>query len=375
MSTLPTIGVVGLGTMGLGIAQVFAQAGFPVIATDANAAAREGSRSRVTDTLQSRVTAGKLTTADRDATLSRLTVTHDLVALVSARMIIEAIVEKIDAKAQIFAALEPLVAPDCIFATNTSSLPIRGIAHGLTHPERVLALHFFNPPPAMKLVELAPHHGTDPGAVTRAKTWTEAAGKTVILCPDRPGFIVNRCARPYYGEALSLLGEGRNAPEIDAAMTAAGYRLGPFALIDLIGADINLAATEGMHAAMDNHPRYHPFAALMAQVATGHLGRKSGRGFIFPDPPAKPPPDAAALALRIEATLINEAHWILAEGSVSPEGIDAAMRLGLNFPRGPFQTLALHGKPAILSELARLRASAPLALKPRYDPAPGLEAK
>jgi 3-hydroxybutyryl-CoA dehydrogenase len=374
MSDLPIIGVVGLGTMGLGIAQVFAQAGFPVLATDAHAPARDSATPRLAETLSSRVSAGKLTKVDRDATLLRLTVAPDLSALAPARMVIEAIVEKIEAKRTLFTALETIVPTDAILATNTSSLPIHAVAEGLRHPDRVLALHFFNPPPAMKLVELAPHACTDPAAVNRAKAWTEATGKTVILCPDRPGFIVNRCARPYYGEALALLAEGRSAGEIDAAMTAAGYRLGPFALIDLIGADINLAATEGMHRAMNGHPRYHVFEPLKNQVASGSLGRKTGRGFTFPKAPAPPPPDAAAIALRIEATLVNEAHWLLAEGGTTPEGIDAAMRLGLNFPRGPFEALARHGRTAVRTELARLRTAAPQVLKPRYDPAPGLEA-
>ncbi|MGL4235861.1 3-hydroxyacyl-CoA dehydrogenase NAD-binding domain-containing protein [Tabrizicola sp.] len=374
MSIRPVIGVVGLGTMGLGIAQVFAQAGFPVIGTDAHAPARGSARTRLTESLQSRVTAGKLAKDDRDATLSRLTIAQDLAALAPAQLIIEAIVEQLDAKRALFADLEAIVAPDAILATNTSSLPIHAVARGLTRPDRLLALHFFNPPQAMKLVELAPHATTDAEAIAQAKAWTEATGKTVILCPDRPGFIVNRCARPYYGEALALLTEGRSATDIDAAMTAAGYRLGPFALIDLIGADINLAATEGMCAAMANHPRYHPFDGLKAQVASGNLGRKTGHGFTFPAPSASPPPDAKAIALRIEATLINEAHFLLAEGGATSDGIDTAMRLGLNFPRGPFEALALHGKPAILAELARLRVVAPEVLKPRYDPAPLLEA-
>jgi 3-hydroxybutyryl-CoA dehydrogenase len=372
MTDLPTIGVVGLGTMGLGIAQVYAQAGFPVIATDAQSHARDHARGRLAQALNTRVSAGKLAEVDHDATLSRLTVTPDLNALAASTLIIEAIVEKVEAKQDLFARLEGIVRADAILATNTSSLPIHAIAQGLRFPDRVLALHFFNPPPAMKLVELAPHPATSADAITRARAMTEAAGKTVILCPDRPGFIVNRCARPYYGEALALLSEGRSVAEIDASMRAAGYALGPFALIDLIGADINLAATEVMHAAMDRHPRYHPFDALKAQVASGNLGRKTGRGFVFPDPPVAPPPDGNAIALRVEATLINEAHWLLAEGGTSSDGIDTAMRLGLNFPRGPFKALARHGRPAILAELARLRAAAPDWLKPRYDPAPGL---
>lgn len=374
MTDRTTIGVVGLGTMGLGIAQVYAQAGFAVIATDAHPPARDSARDRLALALDARVTAGRLAAADRDATLARLTVVDDLSAFAPCGLVIEAIVEKVEAKQSLFASLEPIVSPGCVLATNTSSLPIRAIAQGLQHPGRVLALHFFNPPPAMKLVELAPHPGSDPQAITRATDWTKAAGKTVILCPDRPGFIVNRCARPYYGEALALLSEGRSTGEVDAAMVAAGYKLGPFALVDLIGADINLAATESLSAAMAHHPRYHPFEALKAQVASGNLGRKTGRGFVFPDPACEPPPDADAIALRIEATLVNEGHWLLAEGGTTPEGIDTAMRLGLNFPRGPFEALARHGKAAILAELVRLKAAAPEALKPRYDPAPTLEA-
>ena len=180
-------------------------------------------------------------------------------------------------------------------ATNTSSLPVHQIAAGLVRPGRLIGLHFFNPAPVMKLVELIGQAGCDPQALTLARQVTEAAGKTVISAPDRPGFIVNRCARPFYGEALALLEEGRSAAEIDAAMVAAGYRLGPFALIDLIGADINLAATEGLAAAMGGHPRHHVFAALRAQVAAGAPGRKVGRGFTVPGEAAAPPADACLL--------------------------------------------------------------------------------
>ena len=194
----------------------------------------------------------------------------------------------------------------------------------------------------------------------------------MIRCPDRPGFIVNRCARPFYGEALAMLDEGRTASDIDAAMLAAGYRLGPFQLIDLIGADINLAATEGMSAALHHHPRYHAFLPLRRQVAAGRLGRKSGQGFLFPGDPGPAPRDAAAIALRIEATLVNEAAWLLAEGGISAEDVDTAMKLGLNFPRGPFQMLAVHGPARIRAKLAALEAGT--ALHGRYTPAPLLEA-
>jgi 3-hydroxybutyryl-CoA dehydrogenase len=236
----------------------------------------------------------------------------------------------------------------------------------------VLALHFFNPPTAMKLVELAPHDGTLIENVNISRQITEYAKKIVIECPDRPGFIVNRCARPFYGEALALLAEGRCASDIDAAMLTAGYRLGPLSLIDLIGADINLSATRGMFAAMGHHPRYHVFAALEAQVAAGRLGRKSGQGFLHPAQPGPAPADAEVIALRIEATLINEAHWLLSEGGTTATGIDTAMKLGLNFPRGPFEALAHHGRAAVVQTLSALQAAAPEAMKDRYTPAPGL---
>ena len=367
-----TIGIVGLGTMGLGIAQVYAATGFPVIATDSHAPARETARARMTDALNLRVTAGKLTEAARDATLSNLTIAESLADFAPCDLVIEAIVERLDAKKDLFRKLESIVRATSILATNTSSIPVRDIAAGLAHPDRLLALHFFNPPTAMKLVELAPHDGTLTQNINIARQITENAGKTVIECSDRPGFIVNRCARPFYGEALALLAEGRSASDIDAAMLAAGYRLGPLSLIDLIGADINLAATQGMFAAMGHHPRYHVFAALEAQVATGHLGRKSGQGFLHPAQPGPAPADAAAIALRIEATLINEAHWLLSEGGTTATGIDTAMKLGLNFPRGPFEALAYHGRAAVVQTLSALQAAAPEAMKDRYTPAPGL---
>jgi 3-hydroxybutyryl-CoA dehydrogenase len=155
-------------------------------------------------------------------------------------------------------------------------------------------------------------------------------------------------------------------------MQAAGYRLGPFALIDLIGADINLAATEGLSAAMGHHPRYHVFTALKAQVEKGALGRKTGQGFTLPPTDTPAPPDAATLALRIEATLANEGAWLLAEGGTTADGIDTALKLGLNFPRGPFEILRAHGPTTILHTLAALEAKTPPHLKTRYLPAPGL---
>jgi 3-hydroxybutyryl-CoA dehydrogenase len=372
MAERPVIGVVGLGTMGLGIAQVFAQSGFSVLATDAANEMRGTAAPRLAGALAARVAAGKLTGTDRDAAMDRLQIVGSVSDLAQAGMVIEAIAERVEAKRALFAALEGVVGSDAVLATNTSSLSVAAMARGLAHPGRVLGLHFFNPAPAMRLVELIAPPGCDQASVDLARRTVEATGKTVIPCPDRPGFIVNRCARPFYGEALALLEEGRPAGEVDAAMLSAGYRIGPFALIDLIGADINLAATESLSAAMGGHPRYHVFDALRAQVTRGDLGRKTGRGFVCPDEGGDPPADAEAIVLRIEAMLANEAAWLMSEGGTTVQGIDQAMMLGLNFPRGPLDGLRRLGPARILDTLAMLEARAPPHLRGRYLPPPAL---
>jgi 3-hydroxybutyryl-CoA dehydrogenase len=359
--------------MGLGIAQVFAQAGLTVLATDAREAARNEAHGRLARSLQGRIEAGRMTEAEGDAVLGRLVVVDGPGSMAPAGLVVEAVVEDLAVKRALMAELEQAVGPDAVLATNTSSLSVGRIAEGMQRPDRVLGLHFFNPAPAMRLVELVRHGGTSDEAAAAARGAAEGAGKTVVECPDRPGFVVNRCARPLYGEALALLEEGRGAAEVDAAMVARGYRMGPFALIDLVGADINLAATKSLAEAMGGHPRYHVFAALESRVAEGQLGRKAGRGFVTPSAPVDAPPDAGAIVERIEAALVNEAGWLLAEGGVTAEGIDTAMRLGLNFPRGPFEILQDRGHGAVLAALETLEAEAPAHLKGRYRPAPVLE--
>ena len=366
-----TVGVVGLGTMGLGIAQVFAASGCTVLATDAFESVRDSAAARLRATLEPRVAKGALTSKAMEASLAHLHIVDGVDAMAKAELVIEAVAEILPAKQALFTRLEAIVAHGAVLATNTSSLSVTAIATGLIHPERLVGLHFFNPPSVMKLVELVAHPGTSAGASSFARQLTEAAGKTVITCPDRPGFIVNRCARPFYGEALALVEEGRTASDIDAAMRAAGYKIGPLSLIDLIGADINLAATQSLHAPM-RHPRYHVFGALIAQVASGNLGRKTGHGFLYPATPGSAPSDAADIALRIEATLANEAAWLLAEGGTTREGIDQAMKLGLNFPRGPFGALAFHGQFRVRATLQALELAAPAHLKGRYLAAPDL---
>lgn len=366
------IGVVGLGAMGLGIAQLYAQAGYEVLATDMQEGARRAAHGRIRTALAPRVEAGKMAAGALDALLGRIRVAEAPAGVAAADLVIEAVIEDLAVKRALFQTLEGAAAPETVLASNTSALPIGALAAGLQRPGRVIGLHFFNPAPVMRLVELVAPAGADADALDLARRVTERAGKTVIACADRPGFIVNRCARPYYGEALAMLAEGRSASDIDAAMLAAGYRMGPLTLIDLVGADVNLAATEGLSRGMGGHPRYHVFAPLKAQVAAGTLGRKSGRGFLFPGAPGPAPADAAAIRLRIEATLANEAASLLAEGGTTEADIDTAMRLGLNFPRGPFEAARTLGLARVRAELVRLAAAAPPELAGRYDIQPQL---
>jgi 3-hydroxybutyryl-CoA dehydrogenase len=287
--------------MGLGIAQVFCTAGFAVLATDAQAAARNEAHGRLAGVLNR----AKLSEEEANATLGRLIVVDGPGSMAPAELVVEAVAEDLGVKRVVFSALEEVLAPDAVLATNTSSLSVTALAQSLRHPERLIGLHFFNPAPMMRLVELIRHPGTRDEAAALALSAAERAGKTIVEAPDTPGFVVNRCARPFYGEALALLEEGRLPAEVDAAVLAAGFRMGPFSLIDLVGADINLASTRQLREAMGGHPRYHVFAALEAQVASGRLGRKSGKGFLFPDRPGPAPADADATALRIEATLVK----------------------------------------------------------------------
>ena len=367
MKTKPVIGIVGLGAMGLGIAQVFCQAGFRVLASDRAKQTREQATSRLSEQLEARVKSGKLTSDEQQDCLARFHVVSDLEAFKQADLVIEAIIENLTAKQELFQALEAEVSPETILATNTSSLSVTALAQALNHPERVIGLHFFNPAPVMKLVELIPCEQTNAKTLDNARHWTEACGKTVISCKDRPGFIVNRCARPFYGEALALLEEGRTASDIDASMLASGYRIGPLSLIDLVGADINLAATQSLAQAMNGHPRYAVFDILKTHVAEGRLGRKSGKGFLFPEKPQSTPADAQRISERIQAVLVNEACSLLEEGSLDETAIDTALKLGLNFPYGPFEAAQRIGYEKLRMILRDCAEKAKPHLKARYE--------
>jgi 3-hydroxybutyryl-CoA dehydrogenase len=275
------VAVVGAGTMGAGIAQVAAAAGHRVLLYDADQGALAGARERIAQTLARAVDKGRLAPEARERTLGRITPCESLDRLAPAGLVIEAIAEDHAAKARLFQTLEVVCRSEAIFASNTSSLSITALAAGLKHPERMVGMHFFNPAPAMALVEVVRGLASAPEVVETVRATAAAWGKTAVLCRSTPGFIVNRVARPFYGEALRALAEGAaDVATIDAVMRAAGgFRMGPFELIDLIGLDVNLAVSRSIHAAYSGDPRYAPSLLQEELVEAGRLGRKSGRGF------------------------------------------------------------------------------------------------
>ena len=280
MSPSHTVGVVGAGTMGAGIAQVAAAAGHTVLLCDALPGVAESAKARMADTLAKLVGKGRMTAADRDALLGRIQPCAEIAALAPARLVIEAIVENFTAKQNLFRQLETFVAADALLATNTSSLSVTEIAASLTQPGRFAGMHFFNPAPLMPLVEIIAGKATTPAVLDDLVATARAWGKNPVRAQDSPGFIVNRGARPFYGEALRFLEEkGADAATIDSLLRAAGFRMGPLELIDLVGLDISLAVSRSISEACPDEARYQPSRIIEAHVAAGRLGRKSGRGF------------------------------------------------------------------------------------------------
>jgi 3-hydroxybutyryl-CoA dehydrogenase len=294
----PPVGVVGAGTMGAGIAQVAAVAGCRVLLTDAVPGAAERAVGRIRDRVKAAVAKGRL---DADADALDLTAAG-LTDFAACDVVVEAVVEDLDVKRRLFADLEGIVGPGCVLASNSSSLTPTAMAAGLAHPGRLVGLHFFNPVPAMRLVEVVSGLATAPEVAGRATELAAEWGKTVVHSAATPGFIVNRIARPFYAEAWRLLEEHAAVPEnIDAVLTAAGgFRMGPFALMDLIGHDVNEAVTRSVWTAFGYDPRFAPSLAQRALVEAGWLGRKTGRGIYETPaeiPPATPAPHALAPAM------------------------------------------------------------------------------
>jgi 3-hydroxybutyryl-CoA dehydrogenase len=290
-------------------------------------------------------------------------------------MVIEAVVERLEVKQEVFRTLEDSVTDTCILATNTSSLSIASIAASCEHPERVLGVHFFNPATMMPLVEIVPGLRSDPAVVATARGVVDSWGKTTVVAADTPGFIVNRIARPYYGEALRQLEEGiADTATIDWAMKElGGFRMGPFELMDLIGHDVNYVVTETVWTAMYYDPRYRPSVAQKRLLEAGLLGRKSGRGFFdYSDDATRPAPAqdreaGQAIVRRILAMLVNEAVDAVHLKVASPADIELAMTRGVNYPRGLLAWGNQVGPANILGELDRLQAETG---DDRYRPSP-----
>src|ERR1035437_4493602 len=342
LGTDTIVGVVGAGAMGAGIAQVAATRGHSVVLADQSRSAIDHARDGHAKALARDVEKGRLTREQADGALARLRYLAGIGAAQSSEfsacgIIIEAIVERLGSKQELFAALERLVSPDAVLATNTS--PLAGVAVGgaCKHPGRVIGIHFFNPAPVMPLVEIVPALTTDPEVVESVRTLIDTWGKTAVVAADTPGFIVNRIARPFYGESLRLLEEGiADCATIDWAMRElAGFKMGPFELMDFIGNDVNYAVTCSIFEAMFHDPRYRQALTQRRLVEAGPLGRKTQRGYYdYHDGAARPEPhtDRAVgqvICDRVLAMLINEAVDALYLRVASAKDIELAMTKGV----------------------------------------------
>ena len=318
------VGIVGAGTMGAGIAQVALQAGHPVILVDRDPAIVDRARAGIEARLRRLVDKGRLAGNAADDALARLRSGATAADLAGCALVVEAVIEDLDAKRALFAEVERHVTDDAILASNTSSIPITAIAAGLRRPERFLGMHFFNPAPVMKLVEVISGLLTGADVAETVVATAVAWGKVAARARSTPGFIVNRVARPFYGEALRLLAEGAaDAATIDAILRdCGGFRMGPFELTDLIGQDVNAAVTRSVHDAMFQDPRYRPSLLQEEMVEAGRLGRKSGIGFFDYREGAVPAVAAEESSARMPDSIVVEGDpgnkfYLIARGSVA----------------------------------------------------------
>lgn len=338
------VGIIGAGTMGSGIAQVAAMAGFKVVLFDAHSTVIVKSEANLERVLNRLIEKGRMDEARKEEIQENIHYANSMHDMEDVDLVIEAIVENLEVKHKVFKDIETMVRPDCILASNTSSLSIAAIAGCLKHPERCVGIHFFNPAPLMKLVEVVPAVQTSQEVLATSMSTISQWGKTVVQVKDTPGFIVNRVARPFYGEALRIYEEGMaNVATIDHAMKAmGGFRMGPFELMDFIGNDVNYTVTETVFKAFYYDPRYKPSFTQKRLSEAGWLGRKSGKGFYtYKDQEIQPNDKIESdekllqqIVDRIVVMLINEAADALFWNIASAEDIEKAMTLGVNYPKG-----------------------------------------
>lgn len=369
------IGVVGAGTMGTGITQVAVLGHHNVVLYDIDHSALLRARNNLNAIINKLIEKRTIHEVHADEILARIDFTDELDSLSKCFFIIEAVFEDPEVKKQTIEKIERVISDDCIIATNTSSLSIASIASFSKKPEKIIGTHFFNPAPLMPLVEIIPGIKTSDVILQTTRKLIEDWGKTTVIAKDTPGFIVNRIARPFYGEALRIYEEGiADFATIDWAMKeVGGFRMGPFELMDLIGNDVNYKVTESVFEAFHFDPRYKPSFTQKRMVEAGLLGKKSGRGFYgYSEGSIKPEPDknqelGNMIFERILAMLINEAVDAVFWNIASHSDIDIAMKNGVNYPKGLLEWSDEIGLPYILAILTGLQDE---YSEDRYRPSP-----
>ncbi|MCH2224967.1 MAG: 3-hydroxyacyl-CoA dehydrogenase NAD-binding domain-containing protein [Crocinitomicaceae bacterium] len=353
------VGVLGGGTMGSGIVQVAAQNGHDVVLVDLNQEVLDKSKAKLAKIMARLVEKDRVSQEESDAIQARIHYSQDVNDFNQSGIVIEAIIEDLGVKSKVFAQLEGIVPKGCILASNTSSLSIASIAASLKNPSLAIGVHFFNPAPLMPLVEIIPAVQTSNETLDKTKTLIDGWKKVTVICKDTPGFIVNRVARPFYGEALRIYEEGvADFATIDWAMTSiGGFRMGPFTLMDYIGNDINYTVTETVFAAFYFDPRYKPSFTQKRHAEAGYLGRKSGRGYFDYEEGAEKPVANEDQELgkqifeRILVMLINEAVDAYFLNIGTKEAIDLAMTKGVNYPKGLLSWADEIGLDVVLNKL------------------------
>jgi 3-hydroxybutyryl-CoA dehydrogenase len=384
------VGVVGAGTMGRGIAQIAAFGGYETVLYDVSLELAEAGAQGLREALDKGASRGRWSVDDAEAAKARVeTASAELDGLSGCELAIEAAPEKLKLKREIFIQLAEILGPQAVLASNTSSLRVTDIAAGVPQPERVVGMHFFNPPPLMKLVEVVAAEGSSEAALSAATEVGERMGRTPIRAKDSPGFVANRLSRPFTLESLRILAdEVADAATIDRIVRlGGGFRMGPFELLDLIGLDVNLEIARSFFSQGGEVERWRPSPIQEKLVAEGRLGRKSGHGYhdygegnerepdpdlgidaptLDPDQLAQIDPAAEQVLPRLFAQIANEAAFALEEEIASPEDMETAMKLGFNWPVGPLGFAKLIGPDRAADLLERLQAEKGAA----YAPAP-----